>query len=146
MDNRIFDVNGSSKETLKLALDCLLNEMYSKVRGWYYSPEKGLILTWTNNTETHKKAKPFTDQFGEPFEEVTIDELVEILYKWLDSDDAKKVPYGDWEGNLHDSDVSNSIGWRLYTESWGHITNNDGHTMDHYSMAAFKRINCWYGK
>ena len=147
MDNRVFNINGRTKEQLKKAVDLLLFDEYNeyqKVKGWYYHKKKGFILTWYVG-DSQEKAIPFTNRLGVP-EPIEREELVEVLWEWLDSEDAKNVEHGDsWDHNMS-HDGSNELGWRLYTEEWGHVRNPDGHTIDHYSIAAFKPAYLWYGK
>ena len=149
MDNKIFNVNGITKDQLHLAVKLLLMDEYSekiskKVSGWYFSPKKGFVLTWYVG-DNQKKAIPFTNRMGQP-EAIGVDELVDLLWDWLDSDEAKSVELDGWDKKFTDSDVSNSAGWRLYTDEWGHVNNPDGHTIDHYSIAAFTKAYMWYGK
>ncbi len=143
MDNRVFNINGRTKEQLQLAVRLLLLDEYGqeqKVSGWYYTKEKGMVLTWYVGDKY--KATPFTDRMGNP-NDIKYDELVELLFNWLDTESAKNVICeGDDENADHDG--SNELGWRLYTEDWGHI--NEGHSIDHYSIAAFKPAWLWYGK
>lgn len=147
MDNRIFDINGKTKKQLELAVKLLLLNEYDenqKVKGWYFKENKGLILTWY--VGDGYKAQPFTDRMGNisPISDI---ELVNILWEWLQSDQSKTVKSSDttWDYEFIDSDVSNERGWRLYTEEWGHISENGG-SCDHYSFAAFKPAYLWYGK
>ena len=144
MDNRIFNVNGRTLEQLTLAVKLLLLDEYGDkqiVRGWYYSEEKGLVLT--SFVDAKYKAKPFTDKMGSSCE---IEEaaLVEVLWNWLKTDDAKKVKCVDLDADI-DQDGHNILGWRLYLERWGHV-NNDGGMADHHTVAAFKPAWLWYGK
>lgn len=144
MDNKIFNVNGRTKEQLRLALQLLLLNEYGenkKVRGWYLSKKNGLILTWL--VDSSNKAIPFTDRMGKE-SEISGEELVDLLWNWLSSDEAKYVECVDWDADL-DHDGSNEKGWRLYTGQWGHVSENDI-TVDHYSIAAFKPAFLWYGK
>ncbi len=137
MDNRIFNVNGRSKEQLKLAIDLLLLDEYNgfqKVKGWYYDVNKSFVLTW----HVHNKSTAFTDRLGKP-SEIKSNELTEILWDWLDSDEAKDVIHTSWDCDV-DHDGDNDLGWRLYTEDWGKVNN------DSYSIAAFKPAWLWYGK
>jgi len=141
MDNKFFNVNGVTKASLKKAVDLLLfNEYgdYQKVRGYYYHKDKGLVLTW----HVSGLAMPFTNRMGKK-QEIKSDELTELLWEWLGSDEAKDVNFGDFEDNMaHDG--TNKLGWRLYTEDWGHISINT--VMDSYSIGAFKPMYLWYGK
>jgi hypothetical protein len=147
MDNKIFNVNGKTKNQLKLALKLLLSSEYNdgedqKVQGWYYRKDKGFIITW-HCEESNKDCKKFVDRLGKPNPPST-EELADILWDWLKTDEAKSTELGRWE-NDEDHDGSNSIGWRLYTEQWGCIENVHG-TIDHYSIAAIKPVYLWYGK
>ena len=145
MDNRIFDINGRTKEQLKLAVKCLLYSEYDKehnVSGWYFRRKKGLVLcAWKSNENGYKS---FTDRMGND-KPANGEELVEILWEWLQSDEAKTVEFKDWEIDL-EHDGSNNMGWRLYTEEWGHVQYEHGHTIDHATIAAFKPMYLWYGK
>jgi len=147
MDNKVFDVNGKTIEQLHLAVKLLLLDEYGKektVSGWYYSKKKGLILTWYVG-DSQPKAIPFTDRMGKPTE-IGANELSILLWDWLDSKEAKEMELDGWDKKFNDSDVSTSPGWRLYTDQWGHVSNPDGHTIDHYSLAAFTKAYMWYGK
>lgn len=142
MDNRLFNINGRTKEQLELAIKLLLLDEYGdtkKVEGWYFDEKKGFVLTWYDSKDY---INPFTNRLGqkEPIEQ---SELVELLWKWKDSEEAKKVELCEWEEDT-DHDGSNEMGWRLYTEDWGHTYR--GPSLDHYSIAAFKPCWLWYGK
>lgn len=144
MDNRIFNVNGRTIEQLELAIKLLLLDEYGKqisVVGWYFKPEKGIVLTWYCNEDS--TAKPFTDNMGRP-QAIEPGDLVETLWNWLFSAQAKTVILKDWDRDLED-DVSTAPGWRLYTEDWGHVKKDD-YTIDSYSIAAFTPAFMWYGK
>jgi len=151
MDNRVFNVNGKTKEQLKLAVQLLLLTEYNKkqnVRGWYFAKNKGLVLTWTDKKSSRNNVIPFTNRMGQP-EEINEDELTNLLWEWLSSDQAKEVIHNEedrWDAGFEDSDVSMDDGWRLYTDEWGHVKEENGHTIDHYSIAAFKKVSLWYGK
>jgi hypothetical protein len=144
MDNRQFNINGKTKEQLTLAVKCLLFNEYNEektVPGWYYSKKKGLVLVWHVNEDS----TAFTDRMGNP-KEVNAEELVEILWVWLQTDEAKEVEHNDpWDYNA-DHDGSNDLGWRLYLDEWGCVKNDNGMTINHYSIAAFKPAWLWYGK
>jgi hypothetical protein len=147
MDTRIFDVNGKTKDQLKLAVQLLLLDEYGdkqKVSGWYFTKEKGFILTWVIGETSRHNPTPFTNRMGQP-EDIKEDELTDLLWEWLSSDQAKEVEQDGWDKDLDDSDVSTSDGWRLYTEEWGHVKESE-YTIDHYSLAAFKKVYLWYGK
>jgi hypothetical protein len=139
MDNRQFNVNGATKEHLRLAVDLLLYED-GTVSGWYINPKKGLILTWHVK---ENKSKPFTDSMGRP-KKINGQELTDILWDWLHSDEAKTIELNGWDANS-DHDGSNELGWRLYTEAWGCIEDGEN-GIDHYSLGALTPSYLWYGK
>lgn len=145
MDNRQFNINGRTKKQLTLAVKCLLLSEYDDehtVKGWYFSKKRGFVLcSWASS---HSNYREFTNRLGEP-EEVGAEELVEILWKWLESDEASTVELDGWDIDM-DHDGSNGFGWRLYVNEWGHVNNDDEHTIDHSSIAAFKKVYLWYGK
>lgn len=147
MDNRVFNVNGRTLDQLRLAVKLLLLNEYGDektVKGWYYSKKKGMILTWYVGS-SHKDSIPFTDRMGKPTE-IDANELSILLWNWLDSDEANNIKLDGWDKKFDDGDVSTEPGWRLYTDEWGHVNNPDGHTIDHYSIAAFTKAYMWYGK
>ncbi len=138
MDNKIFDVNGRSKNQLIETLKLLLldeYEKYRKVDGWSFSKEKGFILYW------HCKEGGKANKFPVP---LSPEALGEIIWEWLQTPEARSVELGDWEGDI-DTDGSTERGFRVYTESWGHIKESE-HTIDHYTLGAVKSVYCWYGK
>lgn len=143
MDNRIFNVNGRTKEQLEIAVKLFLLDEYGhsrKVVGWYYEETKGLVLTWFVGDKY--KATPFTDRMGAPTN-IEEKELVDLLWNWLNSEEAKKVKCEEMDAD-EDTDGTNKRGWRLYVDEYGHI--NNGGSLDNYSIGAFKPVFCWYGK
>lgn len=144
MDNKQFVVNGRTKEQLKLALDSLLLTEYNydkTVKGWYINPKKGFILT----DYITEKCKPFTNNMGIN-QDISKDDLLEILWNWLDTDEAKNIEKNEkWEHDA-DHDGHNELGWKLYTEDWGHVNIDSEYSLDTSSIAAFKSVFCWYGK
>lgn len=145
MDNRQFNINGRTKKQLNLALKCLLFNEYDEektVSGWYFNPNKGFVLTWW--VGENYIATPFTDRMGKP-KPVNVEDLTEILWEWLTTDEAKTVEMSGWDEDA-DHDGSNELGWRLYMEDWGHVNMGGSHSLDHYSIAAFKPAYLWYGK
>lgn len=137
MDNKIFNVNGKTKKQLSLALKTLLTDEYDKetgVEGFVFSKEKGLVLTWFID----KNITPFSIKMGKT-QKIYYQELTEILWEWLQTDEASTVACKAWDSN-HDHDGSNDKGWRLYVEEWGKIKEFD------YSICAFKPCYLWYGK
>lgn len=148
MDNKLFNINGRTKQQLVRAIDCFLFDEYGSyhsVKGWSYRKDKGFVLhSYLRENDKNSEVKPFTNRIGIPTS-INKDELVDLLWEWLSSEEASEVVLGDWEEDL-DHDGSNDKGWRLYTEHWGHVFNKDGTTIDHSTLGAFKPCYCWYGK
>ncbi len=67
------------------------------------------------------------------------------LWEWLQTT-KEEFELDKWEDNIEDSDVSTSKGFRVYTEDWGHICDDSGMTINHYTKFALKPIYTWYGK
>lgn len=143
MDNKVFNVNGRTKHQLELAVKCLLTTEYDQqtsVCSWSFSKEKGLILYW----HTSKDITAFTDKWGKATS-LTIEEVVNMLWEWLESDEAKNfVQTGAWDINMQ-HDGSNTRGWRLYAEDWGKVNQPTGGGIS-YSICAFIPVYLWYGK
>lgn len=132
-DNRIFNVNGKSDEQLQLALQLAFMDQYGSntCKGWEFNPKKGLVL-YQYYSDSHKEV----NKFPAP---MTAEDVFPIVKKWLHSDEAKTVPYEQWEGDL-DHDGSNIHGWRVYTEDWGHVDGQWG------TLCAIKHAFLWLGK
>lgn len=65
-------------------------------------------------------------------------QAAEMAFQWLESKEAKEVPMEGWDANA-DHDGSNEIGWRVYTEDWGHVEGD-------WNCIAIKPAYLWYGK
>ncbi len=142
MDNKIFNVNGVTKEQLEQTLKLALMDEYGKVDkvvGYVFAPKKGFVLLWSVDEN-----KPEEQKFPVP---LSYDMLTHVVWDWLQTDEAKSVPLGDWEGDLNDSDVDCDRGFRVYSDEWGHVsTNGSDSSINHYSIVAIKSVYCWYGK
>lgn len=130
MDNRIFDVNGETKEellqTIKLAL--LIGCSKETINGWIYDPKKGFVLSSYADK---------TNMFPVP---ISAENAVDMVWDWLQTEDAKNVPDRDsWDSDFkHDGD--NELGWRAYLEGWGHVGDRWG------AILCVKPCYLWYGK
>ena len=144
MDNKIFNVNGRTRTQLAKALELLLLDEYgdtAEVKGWYFSKDKGLVLTW--HVQSDKRTSiAFTDRMGKP-SPISGEELVNIIWDWLKTDEAQTVVCEGTDAKIS-LDGSVERGWRLYTEKWGHIELDGG--VDSYSIAAIKPAWLWYNK
>lgn len=135
MDNKLFDVNGRTPEQLENTLKLLLDNEYGetrKVEGWLFDKEKGFVLYWHTEKRGHKFPVP-----------IGYKALAQIVYEWLQSEEAGTVTLGEWEDDC-DHDGSNELGFRVYLDEWGHINING--SLDHYTLGAIKPVYCWYGK
>lgn len=131
MDNKIFNVNGETKELLLSALTLLFEQggRNTNVKAWSISPEKGFIL----HQYTNEKATPFPIS-------INAKTACDIVWEWLKSDEAKKIKINDpWDVDL-DFDGHSKEGWRVYTEDWGHV---DGQWS---ALAVITPCYLWYGK
>lgn len=128
MDNPLLRINGSKPEQLRMALDvALMQQSYRGFSSWEFDKKKGLILGWS---KSEGNAFPYA---------MSAEEVLPIVLKYLDSDDAKFVPPSEECENL-DHDGSNKRGWEVYTEKWGHVGSN------HYAICAIRPAWLWLGK
>lgn len=132
MDNRLFNVNGAGQEMLLAALQLVFAQSGS-MRGcesWSVDPDRGLILLWWKGHNESAHAFP---------SRLTALQCLPFVAAWLDSDDAKKIKLGKWEGDI-DHDGDNSYGWRVYCEDWGHVGGFSS------AICAVKPCVLWHGK
>jgi hypothetical protein len=130
-DNRIFDINGVDKTHFELAIDLAIGIAgHSKIVGWSFKKEKGLILHWyePSNISIHK--------FISAPNPVSIANMV---WDWLDSEEASTVDLAHWDVDMN-HDGHNGRGWRIYVDGWGHVGT------DTSAICAIKPIYVWYGK
>jgi hypothetical protein len=132
VDNKVFNVNGKSKELLAKVLDIKFSQdgyAETKAKAWAVHPEKGLILYWHKDTNTNALLTP-----------LSASGVVDMVWEWLKSDEAKTIKMVDtWEVNMK-HDGSNSLGWRVYVEDWGHVADS------FYAICAIKPAYLWHGK
>ena len=127
-DNVIFNINGNGIEKLKKTLELAFGD--NKIAGWKFKKEYGLCL-YSYDSTSKKDINLFPTK-------ITTSQCSEIVFDWLKSDEAKTVPCVGWDADSN-HDGSNELGWRAYTDEWGHI---DG---DWYVLA-IKPAYLWYGK
>lgn len=125
-DNAIFDINGSGIEKLRKALDLAFDD--DTVYGYKFIKDKGLVLySYNSGKDVIKFPSPLKSN-----------KIADIVFEWLKSNEAKQVPCEGWDADA-DHDGSNELGWRVYTEEWGHV-NGD------WNCLAIKPAYLWYGK
>lgn len=132
-DNRLFNVNGCGDEFLAKVLELAFEQEGRNTKCSHYAihPEKGMILLWYNDS-SDKTVQRLPC-------EMTAKGLVPLISQWLKSEEAEKIAMGDWEDDI-DHDGSNSKGWRVYCEEWGHVANYRG------AICAIKPVYLWHGK
>ena len=117
MDNFHFDMTSRGDKTLVAALSLFPQH---KVTGYRVDAEKGLVLYWTASERA--TALPF---------DMTLEQAAGFAAGWLANADY---------GSRPDIDGDSERGWRLYTESWGHVSG------EWQAFAAVKPEWAQYGK
>jgi hypothetical protein len=137
MDNKVFDVNGVSKEQLKKTLELVLYDEYdrhAKVPSYTIDPKKGFVL-FRDATQGNK----FPIPLGYPT-------LTDIIFEWIHSGVAKNMDLIGWDANA-DHDGENDLGFRVYVESWGHVElSSPSYGDGQYAICAITPSWIWYGK
>lgn len=133
MDNRIFRVNGTTKEQLTLALQLAFSQCgYGKTvqANGFQLTEHGLLLSSYDINSITKFPTRLESH-----------ECVDLVWKWLQSEDtiSKFTKYPPFCENL-DHDGDNELGWIVYVEDWGKVGNVDG------PICAIHPAYMWYGK
>jgi hypothetical protein len=131
-DNRIFNVNGKGLEHLKqtLALACALDSYQNRNRidSWFFSKNHGLVFCW---------GKPANSSHFPTA--ISAEQAADMAWQWLQTDEAKKMECTGWDRDA-DHDGSNSLGWRVFVEDWGHVAGS------FYAIAAVRPAFMWHGK
>lgn len=129
MDNQIFDVNGETKEQLLKTIELALLIPYKRsLNGWEFDPKKGFILS------------TYGDKMNKFPVAVSAEIITDMVWDWLQTDEAKNVPARDSWDTDYDHDGHNDKGWRAYLEEWGHIGDRWG------AILCVKPCYLWYGK
>lgn len=133
MDNKIFNVNGSGQRMLEdtLRLVFLQSSERTTAKSWSLCPKKGLILYWFDKVDGVK-----VNEFITPIDATAV---TPIVWAWLNSDEALNIEMLGYDSNT-DHDGSNSLGWRVFVEEWGHVNNSP------YAICAIKPAYMWHGK
>lgn len=126
-DNAIFNVNGLGLEKLRNTIRLAIGN--ETMMGYRVSEKKGLIFI-----DTIFSSDNISIKFPVP---LPADLLAEMAFEWLKSPAAQKVTCEGWDADA-DHDGDNEMGWRVYTEDWGHV--------DGENAIAVKPAYMWYGK
>ncbi len=103
IDNFHIDVTALEREDFSLAVRLAFSQNKSTV-GWRVLPTHGLVLFWVK-TEGINLFPASLDAEG----------AADMAWRWL-----KEADYGPEP----DHDGSNSRGWRIYNEDWGHVADS----------------------
>lgn len=131
MDNKIFNVKGTSKEALLKALElCFMiddrTQNNRRISSWSFDVDKGLLLHWATDSEIHYNAFPV---------KLSPSECHEMVYSWISSPEASTMNLALDDRQCDDSDIDEELGWRVYTPSL------------HWSvLCAITPSWVWYGK
>jgi|APSaa5957512622_1039677.scaffolds.fasta_scaffold18815_8 hypothetical protein len=158
MDNFLIDVTARGRESLRHALAIAFehNAPGGKAHYWAKVPGVGLVLLWAEEDVEYSLTSkgeliPY-DQLHTRREEVdpiksgrakphllmapvTAETSVDLIWQWLQS-----LPEEEYFNSLNDCDVSESKGWRVFCERWGHFRNT------HYSICVIQPVWAWAGK
>lgn len=115
LDNPVFNVKGQGSEmlevTLELGLACVGQR---SLRGYRVDNKKGIILYWTDADQDDFQHFGSNDDIQAIVNRI-LEEVEQLEFELTEDDDE----HSDLE--MDDEDISNNFGWRIYTESWGHI-------------------------
>lgn len=100
-DNFSLSVTSGRPSHLKAAIQMAM-DIHTSVVGWAVVPTRGFVLYWSHAEGIH--------QFPVPLKNV--ETLVGFVRDWLELQDYGAQP---------DHDGSNSKGFTVYNESWGHV-------------------------
>lgn len=141
MDNFKIDVVSSKYETFALAMDIALKHWRAvshyavidykaeSVNEWLDKPEKRktMLLFWHDDESFKPRPTPLPYKMKDEV-------LVSFVWHWLED---------YWENDPHsepDHDGSNSHGWRVFNEEWGHVAGS------HYGVVGVQPVWAMHGK
>lgn len=119
MDNFHIDVTSMGEPAFRAALGLC---RWPKVTGYRIGPGARIVLYWTSSSAKDYVALPYW---------MTLDQAATFVLGWLEQVDYCKEP---------DHDGSNSKGWRMYCEDWGHVDS------DPYAFIAIEPTWAMHGK
>lgn len=118
-------------DTLKLVFKQTNFYREQTCEGWKVSLTHGLILVnWISDDDKGFHKFPVA---------LAVEQCFPIVLSWLGGQEAKKVKM-EGEDSNYQHDGSNSLGWRIYCEQWGHV---DGIFQ---AICAVKPAYMWHGK
>lgn len=131
MDNRIFNVNGSGKDLLLMALRvAFMQEGHeATARSWVINREHGLGLCWARD---HTGGTPF-------FTPISAGDALPMVWNWLEADDDAKAMKCEGTDADADHDGHNARGWRV------HFGDAEG-AASSYAICFVRPAFMWHGK
>lgn len=131
MDNKVFNINGKSRDHLVAAMKLAFSQNgdNTKAVAWSFRPKHGLVFHWVSNSRNIQLPSP-----------ITAESAAHMAFAWLDTNEAKSVPLDGFFEDDEDMDGSTEPGWRLYKENWGHVDS------DYTAIVAIHPAFLWYGK
>lgn len=128
-DNRIFNVNGETKEQLFKAIDLAFSlDLSKQAKAWRFIPSEGLVFLWSKSEKS--------DAFPIP---LTSEQCADMAYSWIQTEEAKSMKFEGWDADC-DHDGDNSLGWRVFLGEWGQVAS------EHYAICVVRPAYVWYGK
>lgn len=154
MDNQQIDITSEGRNGIDLALQIIWNAAVPGGKASHYKVMRLKSETTYHQHEAHNGRAAFISHHERLKEHPEGYETLILL--WHDEAGAIPLPFkldckqsgqfvADWLGSLDyghqpDHDGSNGKGWRLFTESWGHVV---GH---HYAIVGVQPQWAMYGK
>lgn len=134
MDNPVFNVKGEGTASLLEALKLGFRLMeWSRAVGYRLDKKKGLVLYWSDKSEEGHQITKFITP-------LTPEELYPQIVAFLESDFSNQMELDSWDARTNDGDITDYEGWRVYTECWGRIDDDD------YAFLAITPSFCWSSK
>jgi hypothetical protein len=129
MDNFFIDVTSEGRSNLERALGIAFSR-YSSAYFWREDRREGsdlprLVLSWVRDLKPSEGWHPFPTP-------VDAAAATDVVARWLEA-----AAYG----GQPDHDGDNGKGWRVYTESWGHVA-----PYDYRALVAVEPRWAMYGK
>ena len=136
--NQILNINGHEVDNqesgllLALKIAFLQQGGNTKCEGWTKSKDHGLVLYWST-------VSVFSSDVNVLMTPLSPENIIPMVLSWLSDNAPENFNLGEWDGDC-DHDGSNSLGWRVYKEDWGHVHNH------WQAICAIKPIYVWHGK
>jgi hypothetical protein len=134
IDNPAFNVKGEGGEMLLKALELgFYCAGHWKAEGFRIDKKKGLVLYWHDkSSEGHEVNKFITP--------LKPNQVVSQVIAFLESDFINEMELEGDDRDLDDCDIDNDLCWRIYTETWGRIDEDD------YAFLAITPSYGWISK